>query len=67
MHKEIEIKPGDEVRALSTDRRMTVQHVEGDWLLCSWFDGRGARETRIRRSAVRPTSATGDARLVQFS
>lgn len=67
MHNEIDIQVGDEVRALSTDRRMVVRGVEGDWLLCAWFDGLGERETRIRRAAVRRSSAAGDARVVQFS
>ena len=59
-----QLKPGAEVRALSTGRRMVVRSVHGDTLVCAWFDGRRNHEVRIRRDAVRASSATADDRIV---
>lgn len=58
------IRPGDEVFARSTGRRMVVRSIDGDRLHCTWFDGHRYHEVAIARDAVRAPSGTRDGRIV---
>ena len=56
-----DVKPGDEVRALSTGRRMVVRRVAGDTLECEWYDGRQMQVAVLPLARVQLCAATRDA------
>jgi uncharacterized protein YodC (DUF2158 family) len=58
-----QIKPGDEVLALSTGRAMQVRGFENGKLRCAWFDGRHYREVSLPPERVRLAPAGRDERL----
>jgi uncharacterized protein YodC (DUF2158 family) len=45
-------KPGDTVRLNSGGPVMTVTAVEGDWVVCDWFDGSTKREHKFVTAAL---------------
>lgn len=62
--KQQDVKPGDEVRALSTGRRMIVRRVDGDQVECAWFDGRETRVAVLPLSRVQACAATRDGEVL---
>jgi uncharacterized protein YodC (DUF2158 family) len=40
-------KPGDTVRLNSGGPEMTVKGVEGNWVLCDWFEGTKKSEDKF--------------------
>lgn len=62
--KQQDVKPGDEVRALSTGRRMTVRRVGDGNVECEWFDGREMKVSVLPLARVQPCSATRDSAVL---